>query len=93
MEKIVPESFVVVEQYCRASKGSSSINIEYNGDLYSVRLANGECLKYPVGAEIKLIYNDTHDIFINKMDLIKLALGCFFSHFFYSFQVFHGIDF
>ncbi len=78
MEKIVPRSFVVVEQYCRASKGSSSINIEYNGNLYSVRMANGECLKYPVGAEIKLIYNNTHDYFYKQDGLAKAGFRLFF---------------
>lgn len=73
MEKVVPQSFVVVEQYCRASKGSSSINIEYNGDQYSVRMANGDCLKYPVGAEIKLVYNDTHDYFYKQDGLAKVS--------------------
>lgn len=77
MEKVVPQSFVVVEQYCRASKGSSSINIEYNGDQYSIRMANGECLKYPVGAEIKLVYNDTHDYFYKQDGLAKVSFRLF----------------
>ncbi len=81
MEKIVPQNFVVVEQYCRASKGSSSINIEYNGNLYSVRMANGECLKYPVGAEIKLVYNDTHDYFYKQDGLTKASFRLFFFSF------------
>lgn len=81
MEKAVPQCFVVVEQYCRASKGSSLINIEYNGNLYSVRMANGECLKYPVGAAIKLVYNDTHDYFYKQDGLVKARFRLFFFSF------------
>lgn len=81
MEKAVPQSFVVVEQHCRASKGSSSINFKYNGNLYSVRMANGECLKYPVGADIKLVYNDTYDYFYKQDGLETANFGLFFFSF------------
>lgn len=81
MENVVPQSFIVVDQYCRSSKGSSSINIEYNGNLYSVRMANGECLKYPVGAEIKLVYNDKHDYFYKQDGLEKASFRLVFFSF------------
>ena len=49
LEKEMPVSHVVIDQYCRSSKGSSSFHINYNGKVYYVRMANQECLKYPKG--------------------------------------------
>lgn len=78
MESSVAQSFVVEKQYCRASKGSSSINVKYKGKLYSVRMANGECVKYPIGSHIKLVYNETHDFFYKKDMLASAKLRVFF---------------
>ncbi|MCW8309710.1 hypothetical protein K7A41_00550 [Sphingobacterium sp. InxBP1] len=78
MESSVAGSFLVEEQYCRSSKGSSSINVKYKGKLYSVRMANEECLKYPVGSHINLVYNEAHDFFYKKDRLATAKLRVFF---------------
>ncbi|WP_312332575.1 hypothetical protein [Sphingobacterium sp.] len=78
MESSVARSFLVEEQYCRTSKGSSSINVKYKGKLYAVRMANEECLKYPVGSHIELVYNEMHDFFYKKDGLAKAKLRVFF---------------
>jgi hypothetical protein len=56
-------TYQVIEQGCRNSKGSSSVHISYNRKTYYIRLANGECLKYPIGSKISLVYNDDLDYF------------------------------
>ncbi len=78
MESSVARSFLVEGQYCRSSKGSSSINVKYKGKLYAVRMANEECLKYPVGSHIELVYNEKHDFFYKKDGLAKAKLRMFF---------------
>lgn len=62
--------FKVIEQGCRSSKGSSSVHILYRGKVYYIRLANEECLEYPIGSKISLIYNDDFDYFY-KPDGLK----------------------
>ncbi|VFA40229.1 Uncharacterised protein [Chryseobacterium indologenes] len=64
------KSYTITEQGCRNSKGSSSVHIKYNNKIYYIRLANKECLKYPVGTEISLSYNKQFDYFY-KPDGLK----------------------
>lgn len=64
------KSYTIIEQGCRNSKGSSSVHIKYNSKMYYIRLANKECLKYPIGTEIKLSYNERLDYFY-KPDGLK----------------------
>ena len=87
MENSVARSFMVEKQYCRASKGSSSINVRYKGKLYTVRMANGECLKYPVGSNIKLVYNETHDFFYKKDMLVAATFRVLFFLFLFLISV------
>lgn len=81
MEGMVPQSFIVKEQYCRFSKGSSSIHIDHDGKNYIVRMANGDCLKYPIGSEIKLVYNERFDYFYKQDGLQKGAFRLLFFSF------------
>ena len=87
LEKQVPVSHVVIEQYCRSYKGSSSVHINYHGKVYYVRMANEECLKYPKGSKISLVYNDRYDYFYqpdgSRRDSFRL--------FFFSFLLFLSI--
>ena len=69
----------VVNQGCRNSKGSSSVHISYNGKIYYVRLANKECLKYPVGSKISLIYNHEFDYFYVPDGLMRDKYRLFFT--------------
>ncbi|RRQ46714.1 hypothetical protein DTW91_04340 [Chryseobacterium sp. SC28] len=64
------KSHTIIEQGCRNSKGSSSVHIKYNKKIYYIRLANKECLKYPIGTEIQLSYNEQFDYFY-KPDGLK----------------------
>lgn len=64
------KSYTIIEQGCRNSKGSSSVHIKYFNKIYYIRLANKECLKYPIGTEIKLCYNEKFDYFY-KPDGLK----------------------
>lgn len=57
------KAYSVIEQGCRNSKGSASVHIRYKDKIYFIRLANKECLKYPVGSIIKLNYNSEWDYF------------------------------
>jgi len=64
-------SFHVISlQSCRDYKGSSSVHIRYKNKIYFIRMANGECRKYPVGSKIGLKYNDRFDYFY-KPDGLK----------------------
>lgn len=81
LEKENPVSHVVIEQYCRSSKGSSSVHINYNGKVYVVRMANQACLKYPKGSMIYLVYNDRHDYFYQPDGLRKNSFRLFFFSF------------
>lgn len=81
LEKEVPVPHVVIEQYCRSYKGSSSVHINYNGRIYYVRMANQECLKYPKGAMIYLVYNDRHDYFYQPDGLRRDSFRLFFFSF------------
>lgn len=86
MEKMTPKSYRVKEQYCRVSKRSSSIFISHNSKNYSIRMSNNDCLNYPVGSNIKLVYNDRYDYFYKQDGLQKGIFKIFFSLFFYVFQ-------
>lgn len=77
MEKVVPQNFVVEKQYC-GSRKNNSIEIRYKENLYTVRVGSRECSKYPVGAEIKLVYNDTHDYFYKQDGLVTAWYRLFF---------------
>ena len=44
-------------------------------------MANEECLKYPVGSHIELVYNEMHDFFYKKDGLAKAKLRVFLSLF------------
>lgn len=66
---IMLKTYTIIEQGCRNSKGSSSVHIKYNNKIYYIRLANKECLKYPVGNEIMLSYNEQFDYFYKSDDL------------------------
>lgn len=68
-EKVEPQRFKVIEQNCWARK-NSSIYIEYRGKIYSIRMAKGECSKYPVGSDISLVYSGKNDYFY-KQDGLK----------------------
>lgn len=81
LEKENAVSHVVIEQYCRSSKGSSSVHINYNGKVYYVRMANQECLKYPKGSMIYLVYNQRHDYFYQPDDLQRDSFRLFFFSF------------
>lgn len=80
------ELFEVINQGCRNSKGTSSVHISYNRKTYFIRLANGECYKYPVGSKITLIYNDYFDYFYfpNSLSRDRYRLIFTFSLFFFS---------
>lgn len=80
LEKMKPQSFRIIEQYCWATK-NSSIYIEYRDKKYPIRMANGECPKYPVGAEIYLVYNDRHDYFYQPDGLRRDSFRLFFFSF------------
>ena len=71
MEKVAPQNFVVEKQYCGYRK-NNSIEIRFKENLYTVRVGSRECSKYAVGAEIKLVYNDTYDYFY-KQDGLRTA--------------------
>lgn len=71
--------FKVIEQGCRNSKGSSSVHISHNGEIYYIRLANKECLKYPKGSKIVLIYNDKFDYFYKPDGLSRDSYRLFFA--------------
>lgn len=71
LEKVKPQSFRITEQYCREIK-NSTIYIVHRGKKYSIRMANGDCPKYPVGSEISLVYNIKYDYFY-KQDGLKTA--------------------
>lgn len=66
----ISKSYIIIEQKCRNSKGGSSVHIKYNNKIYIVGLSITECLKYPVGSKIKLIYNSEFDYFY-KSDGLK----------------------
>ncbi len=55
--------YSVFSQSCGNNRGSSSVYINYNQKVYSIRLPNVDCLKYPIGSKIGLIYNDKFDYF------------------------------
>lgn len=81
LEKENTVSHVVIEQYCRYSKGSSLVQINYNGKVYDVRMANQECLKFPKGSMIYLVYNDRYDYFYQPDGLRKDSFRLFFFSF------------
>jgi len=55
------KSYRVVDQNCKSYKGGSSIYVFYNNKTYKVGIAWRGCLAYPVGSEIRLIYNERFD--------------------------------
>lgn len=81
MEKMAPKSYRVKEQYCRVSKRSSSIFISHNSKNYIIRMSNNDCLNYPVGSDIKLVYNDRYDYFYKQDGLQKGIFKIFFFSF------------
>ncbi|MEH3114027.1 hypothetical protein [Pedobacter terrae] len=60
----------IIKQGCRSSQGSSSVHVMFNKKVYYIRLANEECLKYPIGTTISLIYDNTFD-YLYKPDGLK----------------------
>ncbi|WP_144034514.1 hypothetical protein [Sphingobacterium sp. 1.A.5] len=77
MEKVASQNFVVEKQYC-GSRKNNSIEIRYKENLYKVRVGSKECSKYPVGAEIKLVYNDKYDYFYKQDGLVTARYRLFF---------------
>ena len=55
--------YSVFSQSCGNYRGSSSVYINYNQKVYSIKLPNVDCPKYPIGSKIGLIYNDKSDYF------------------------------
>lgn len=64
------KSYTVILQSCRSYRRSSFVKINYRNKYYTIRLANGECPKYPTGSKIDLKYNAKFDYFF-KADGLK----------------------
>lgn len=59
----------IVKQNCHAApRMKSTIWINFNKKTYSVGIPYSECVNYPVGDNIKVLYNLRNDIFIYRVD-------------------------
>lgn len=58
----------IIKQNCHAApRMKSTIWINFNKKIYSVGIPYNECVNYPVGDNIKVLYNKNHDEFIYRV--------------------------
>ena len=62
-------SYIITGQYCHSYQKQSSVHIDYKGSKYTIRIKKKECRSYPIGSQIRLVYNDKYDYFYRPDDL------------------------
>ncbi|KPE49787.1 hypothetical protein [Chryseobacterium indologenes] len=73
----------IIKQNCHAApRMKSTVWINFNEKIYSIGIPYNECVNYPIGNNIKVLYNKNNDEFIYKVENPKylkniILLGIF----------------
>ena len=68
----------IIKQNCHAApRMKSTVWINFNKKIYSIGIPYNECVNYPIGDNIKVLYNKNNDEFIYKVKNPKYLKNIF----------------